>query len=117
MGLSKSKKIFSVVEMIFWVDFYEIFLFLFSLMQELKFEQKRTMIAKMLNATMDMFESHPGSQENAKLLVILSDGRGAFSEGRDTILRAVRRAKLSDVFIVFVIVDNPKSKVLFQRFL
>lgn len=50
------------------------------------------------------------SSEQAQLLIIVSDGR-VMSEGPDRVKQAVRRARLSGIFMVFVIVDNPESKV------
>jgi len=44
------------------------------------------------------------------LLIIVSDGR-VMSEGPDRVKQAVRRARHSGIFMVFVIVDNPESKV------
>ncbi|XP_015604930.1 midasin [Cephus cinctus] len=80
------------------------------LMQEMRFEQKKTMMGQLVDFTVDMFDSQPTSSDNAKLLVVLSDGRGVFSEGTDRVNRAVRRAKLADIFLVFIIVDNPVNK-------
>jgi midasin len=51
-----------------------------------------------------------GSNDRAQLLVIVSDGR-VVSEGPDRVKQAVRRAKQNGIFMVFVIVDNPESKV------
>lgn len=80
-------------------------------MQDMRFDQKRTMVHQLVDFTVDMFESSNNSSENAKLLIILSDGRGVDSEGIQKVTRAVRRARLADIFIVFLIVDNPMSKV------
>ncbi|KAJ8669610.1 hypothetical protein QAD02_000869 [Eretmocerus hayati] len=80
------------------------------LMQEMRFEQKKTMIGQLVDFTVDMFESQSSSSDNAKLLVVLSDGRGIFSEGPEKVNRAVRRARLADIFLVFIIVDNPMNK-------
>lgn len=77
----------------------------------MRFDQKKTMIGQLVNFTVDMFLNQRGSSENAKLLVVLSDGRGVFSEGMEKVNRAVRKARLSDIFLVFVIIDNPLSKV------
>lgn len=44
------------------------------------------------------------------MLIIVSDGR-VMSEGPDRVKQAVRRARHSGIFMVFVIVDNPESKV------
>lgn len=80
-------------------------------MQEMRFEQKETKIGQLVNGVVDMLEEQSNSTDNAKLLVVLSDGRNIFSEGTETVNRAVRRARLADVFLVFIIVDNPKNKV------
>ncbi|CAK9810770.1 MDN1 [Anthophora quadrimaculata] len=80
------------------------------LIQEMKFEQKKTMIGQLLEFTIEMFTSQGSSSDNAKLVTILSDGRGIFSEGVENVTAAVRRAKLLNIFLVFIIVDNPLSK-------
>lgn len=77
----------------------------------MRFDQKKTMIGQLVDFTVDLFENQRGVGDNAKLLVILSDGRGLYSEGMDKVNQAVRRAKLNDIFLVFVIVDNPVNKV------
>lgn len=77
----------------------------------MKFEQKKTMIGQLLNFTIDMFSNQSSSSDNAKLVTILSDGRGIFSEGIEEVTAAVRRAKLLNIFLVFVVVDNPLNKV------
>lgn len=81
----------------------------------MRFEQKKTMVGQLVDFTVDMFSSQPTSSDNAKLLVVLSDGRGIFSEGVDKVNFAVRRARMADIFLVFIIVDNPINKVHFLR--
>lgn len=78
----------------------------------MRFEQKKTSVGKLLDFTVDMFETRSSSSDNAKLVVVLSDGRGIFSEGNDKVNQAVRRAKMADIFLVFIIVDNPINKVM-----
>ena len=51
--------------------------------------------------------------ETSQLLLIVSDGRGLFLEGMEVVRSAVRQARESNVFIVFVIIDNPDNKVRF----
>ncbi|KAK2585693.1 hypothetical protein KPH14_010307 [Odynerus spinipes] len=80
------------------------------LIQEMRFEQKKTLVGQLVDFTVDMFETQCSSCDNAKLVVVLSDGRGIFSEGIDRVNCAVRRAKMSDIFLVFIIVDNPINK-------
>ncbi|XP_043277150.1 midasin [Venturia canescens] len=80
------------------------------LIQEMRFDQKKTKVGQLVDFTVDMFDSQKSSNDNAKLLVVLSDGRGVFSEGLDQVNGAVRRARLADIFLVFIIVDNPLNK-------
>lgn len=77
----------------------------------MKFEQKKTMVAQLLDFITEMFTSQSTYSDNAKLVTILSDGRGIFSEGIEKVNAAVRRLKLMNIFLVFVIVDNPLNKV------
>ena len=53
-----------------------------------------------------------GNPDTAQLLLIVSDGRGLFMEGMETVKSAVRQARESNIFLVFVIIDNPVAKVL-----
>ncbi|KAF2880198.1 hypothetical protein ILUMI_25999 [Ignelater luminosus] len=83
-----------------------------KLLQKFQFAQKKTCIAKLVDFVTEMLLS-AHSQSNAliaKLLIIVSDGRGIFSEGESYVQQAVRRAKLSNIFMVFVIIDNPENK-------
>lgn len=73
------------------------------------------MIGQLVNSVVDMFENQCISSDNAKLLVVLSDGRGIFSEGTKIVNDAIRGAKLADIFLVFIAVDNPINKVIFNR--
>ncbi|KAF7997921.1 hypothetical protein HCN44_009319 [Aphidius gifuensis] len=75
------------------------------LIQEMQFIQKKTEIAKLVNTTVDMFENQIKSSDNAKLLIILCDGK--FSEGEKSINQAVRRAKQSNIFTVFIMIESP----------
>lgn len=52
-----------------------------------------------------------GNPETSQLLLIVSDGRGLFSEGMETVKSAVRQAREANVFLVFVVIDNPQNKV------
>ena len=59
----------------------------------------------MLQVVNSMFKSNTGNS-TSQLLLILSDGRGIYSEGKDKVLEHVRKLKLSNVFIVFVIIET-----------
>lgn len=86
-------------------------LFISRLIQDMRFDQRTTKFAEVVDFTVDMFESQHMSN-NAKLLIILSDGMGIFSIGTEKVTRAVRRAKLANIFTVFIILDNPTNKVI-----
>lgn len=83
----------------------------------MRFDQRKTMIGQLVNSVVDMFENQCTSSDNAKLLVVLSDGRGIFSQGTKSVNDAIRRAKLANIFLVFIVVDNPINKVIFNRIL
>lgn len=81
-----------------------------------QFQQKKTRIAQFLETSTKMFlaarQQIPGStnSETAQLLLIVSDGRGLFLEGKERVAAAVRAARSSNVFVIFVVLDNPNSR-------
>ncbi|KAM6915471.1 midasin [Xenentodon cancila] len=81
-----------------------------------QFQQKKTRIAQFLETSTKMFLSArqqiPGSvnAETAQLLVIVSDGRGLFLEGKERVMAAVRAARAANIFVIFVVLDNPNSR-------
>ncbi|PSN42598.1 hypothetical protein C0J52_08698, partial [Blattella germanica] len=83
------------------------------LLQQFTFEQKNTRVGQLVDFVTAMFMSSrrriSSSNEKAQLLVIVSDGR-IINEGHDKVVQAVRRAKENNVFMVFVIIDNPENK-------
>lgn len=83
-----------------------------KLLQKFRFDQGKTYVAKLVDFATEVFNQSQvhSSALNAKLLVIVSDGRGVFSEGETYVRQAIRRAKLSSIFMVFVIIDNPENK-------
>ena len=88
-----------------------------KLLQHFTFEQKKTKIAQLLkHATVHMMDARSrqhgmmGNPDTAQLLLIVSDGRGLFMEGMETVKSAVRQARESNIFLVFVIIDNPVAK-------
>lgn len=68
----------------------------------------------MLDISTEMMISEKKREDVARLLLIISDGRGVFSEGLERVKASVRRATDLGIFLVFVIIDNPKSKVGFH---
>lgn len=89
--------------------------FTFRLLQKFSFEQNSTRVGQLVDFVTTMFTASQSrssiNNERAQLLVIVSDGR-VMSEGPDKVKQAVRRAKQNGIFMVFVIVDNPESKVI-----
>ncbi|PZC77928.1 hypothetical protein B5X24_HaOG202809 [Helicoverpa armigera] len=83
-----------------------------KILEQLRFEQTKTRIAQLLDFCTVLFEEQAVRSDavNAKLLVIVSDGRGIFSEGETRVLHAVRRARQQGIFLVYVIIDNPDNK-------
>lgn len=87
------------------------------LMQKFTFAQRRTKIVQLMEYASALFNHAKtmsgGSSapiETAQLLVIVSDGRAVCHEGSDVVKQAVRKAREQNIFIVFVIVDNPESQ-------
>lgn len=84
-------------------------------LQQFTFEQKKTKISPLVDfvtALMSQARSTSSTQlsSTAQLMLIVSDGRGLFSDGFDCVLQAIRRAKQAGLFMVFVILDNPEGK-------
>lgn len=52
--------------------------------------------------------------ETAQLLLIVSDGRGLFLEGKERVKAAVQSVQNANIFVIFVILDNPNSRVSYQ---
>lgn len=87
---------------------------LFRLLQQFSFDQQKTQVGELVSFACNLFGRNPprrGVTDVAQLLVIVSDGRGVLNDGEEVVRQAVRRAKHMGVFMVFVIVDNPLSKV------
>ena len=71
----------------------------------------------MLNVSTDIFNnSHSKVQKVSssvnisKLLIILSDGRGIFYEGMETVRNAIKKAMQEQIFIVFLLFETPSNK-------
>ncbi|XP_019064368.1 midasin isoform X2 [Fukomys damarensis] len=80
-----------------------------------KFQQKKTKIAQFLESVASMFAaaqhfSQNISPEIAQLLLIVSDGRGLFLEGKERVLAAVQAAQNANIFVIFVVLDSPSSR-------
>ncbi|XP_047513354.1 midasin [Pieris napi] len=83
-----------------------------KILERLRFEQKKTRVAQLLDFCSVMFEGRAERSDalNARLLVVVSDGRGIFSEGETRVVQAVRGARQRGIFLVYVIIDNPDNK-------
>ncbi|XP_051908078.1 midasin isoform X2 [Hippocampus zosterae] len=80
------------------------------------FQQKKTRIAQFLESATKMFLAarkqifRSTNSETAQLLIIVSDGRGLFLEGNQRVMAAVQAARNANVFLIFVVLDNPNSR-------
>ncbi|XP_060039925.1 midasin-like, partial [Erinaceus europaeus] len=86
-----------------------------QILQLCKFQQKKTKIAQFLESVASMFAaaqqlSQSISPETAQLLLVVSDGRGLFLEGKDRVLAAIQAARNANIFVIFVVLDNPSSR-------
>lgn len=85
-----------------------------KLMQLFTFDEQKTKVGELIELATAVFEDRgqlDTGDRPAQLLVIMSDGRGIKSEGPDVVKNAIRAAKVNGIFIVFIVIDNPKSKV------
>ncbi|KAF7271470.1 hypothetical protein GWI33_015640 [Rhynchophorus ferrugineus] len=82
------------------------------LLQKFQFNQQKTCVGELMSFVTEMFaqQGAPASVATAKLLLIVSDGRGVFSEGKTFVTRAVRRAQLQNINTVCIIIDSPENK-------
>lgn len=85
------------------------------ILRSCQFQQKKTKIAQFLESAANMFvaaqhQSQQGNPETAQLLLIVSDGRGLFLEGKERVATAVEAARHNNIFVIFVVLDNPDSK-------
>ncbi|XP_078068621.1 midasin [Mustelus asterias] len=85
------------------------------ILRSCQFQQKKTKIAQFLESAANMFvaaqhHAQQGRPETAQLLLIVSDGRGLFLEGKERVTAAVEAARHSNIFVIFVVLDNPASK-------
>ncbi|XP_064629159.1 midasin-like [Lineus longissimus] len=86
------------------------------LLTKFTFEQKKTRIAQLLKDVTKVMLNAQSSQSGGRsgdvsqLLMIVSDGRGLFLEGMDVVKNAVRQARHTNIFTVFIIIDNPENK-------
>ncbi|XP_061400556.1 midasin [Musca vetustissima] len=86
-----------------------------KLVNSLQFSQDKTKIAGLLDfiRTINAEEGAMGSSDNGlfeNLLLILSDGRNIFSEGKMKVKNAIKLARLQRIFLVYIIIDNPDNK-------
>jgi midasin len=79
------------------------------LLRRCTYDQQATHFTKMMQVTDNMFKTAYGGS-TSKLLLVLSDGRGIYNEGRDKVIEHVRRLKLANVFVVFVIIENETTE-------
>jgi midasin len=79
------------------------------------FDQKKTRIDCLLNSASSIFLSSKSSAQSSndisQLMIIISDGRGLFSEGEERVTQKIRQLNDAGVFCVFVILDTGKTSI------
>jgi len=84
------------------------------ILNQFTFNQTKTSVVSMLNLSSQMFLKNKNSAARntavSQLLVVVSDGRGIFHEGREKVHQAVMRARSIGYFMIFLIVENPDNK-------
>ncbi|XP_033116850.1 midasin-like [Anneissia japonica] len=85
------------------------------ILQQFTFSQKKTKIGQLLKyisslMTSAQYRLRGTASSTSQLLLVISDGRGLFLEGMETVRSAVRQARDANIFLVFVILDNPNNK-------
>lgn len=91
-----------------------------KLIHDFTFDEENTNVGQLIEIATAVFNDRgqlSTSDKPAQLLVIMSDGRGIQSEGPSVVKNAIRAAKVHGIFIVFIIIDNPTSKVKFVKYL
>lgn len=84
-----------------------------TLFSQFTFKQKKTRINDLLSKvklTMENCRFGKKARELSQLLMIISDGRGLFSEGETQLKSKIKQIYESGIFIVFLILDNPEHK-------
>ena len=78
------------------------------------FDQKETSLISLLNLSTQVFRRQAASASRnstvSQLLIIVSDGRGIYHEGREKVMQTVLRARHAGYFCLFLIVENPSAK-------
>lgn len=50
------------------------------------------------------------NRDISQLLIIVSDGRGIYSEGEEIVRQSIRRIRDLGIFMVFIVIDNPMNR-------
>ena len=88
-----------------------------EVIEKFTFEQQSTNVVEMLDFTSRYFmQNSGGAHSDEKLLIIVSDGRGIFSQGRAQVAETIKRARARGIFIILIIIDNI-SHILYHHHL
>ena len=106
----------SITFLLFSSAYFKLILRIFSrLIRDFTFDEDRTKYADAVHMANGIFLTRGRkatcAAKTAQLLVIVSDGRNVSGEGASKVKEAVRAAKQSGIFIVFLIGENPECKV------
>jgi midasin len=82
------------------------------LLTHFTFDQKQTRVASLISTACDLFlqsKNAAARSDVSQLLLIISDGRGLFNDGSESLTTIVRRMNDTGIFCVFLILDNPQN--------
>ena len=84
-----------------------------KIQNQFTFEQKETSLVSLLSLTTQLFARNNSANNRnlsvSQLLIIVSDGRGVYHEGRDKVQQTVMKARQAGYFCLFLIVENPSA--------
>eukprot|EP00088_Acartia_fossae_P062416 TRINITY_DN7532_c0_g1_i8.p1 TRINITY_DN7532_c0_g1~~TRINITY_DN7532_c0_g1_i8.p1 ORF type:complete len:973 (-),score=271.67 TRINITY_DN7532_c0_g1_i8:250-2781(-) len=85
-----------------------------KIQNQFKFDQKKTSVISLLQLTTALFHRQRSNSSTqtalSQLLVIISDGRGVFHEGKEKVIQSVVNARCAGYFCLYLIVENPENK-------
>jgi len=85
-----------------------------KIQNQFKFDQKSTSVISLLQMSTAIFHRNRSNSSTAsavsQLLVIISDGRGIFHEGREKVIQSVVNSRVAGYFCLYLIVENPENK-------
>jgi len=85
-----------------------------KIQNQFSFDQTKTSVISLMQLATALFHRHRNNSSTqtavSQLLVIISDGRGIFHEGKEKVLQSVVNSRCAGYFCLYLIVENPENK-------